>query len=120
MDSRISLQKRDGGYVLIREALKDASLEPHITDSAGYQRRSPGDRGYKEWLGYNADFDYTPEFARRCEENGYTVHRYNPMRNHDPIAHANSVVGGADKYRFAGDWLEKKIGPDFPYVVAIT
>ena len=106
MDSIVTLQKTDGEYVLVREALKDANLEPHITNSPGYPRRSPEDRGYEEWLTYQAHFDYNHDFAKRCEVNGYTIHRYNPMEGHDPVTHADAIIDGADKLQSVSDWLE--------------
>lgn len=120
MDNKITLQNRNGESVLIKDALKDVNLESHITDSPGYSRRKPEDKQYKQWLEYSADFDYTPEFVQWCEANGYAIHRYNPMEGHDPVAHVSGVVDGADKFAYARDWLEKKIGSDFPYIVEIT
>lgn len=120
MDDKIALTKANGERVLVKEALKDARLEPHITDSAGYPRYKPGDGRYEEWLKYSADFNYSPAFAEWCEENGYAVFRYNPMKDHDPVTHADAVIGGANRFDVASKWLEENITSEFPYLVAIT
>lgn len=116
MDSRVMLEK-EGEHVLIGSTLRSEVLNLHLTEESKHRTLT---EGCETWCTYTAQFDHSPEFEAWCVANGYTVHRYNPMEGHDPVTHADAVVGGADKFRFASDWLEKKIGPDFPYIVAVT
>jgi hypothetical protein len=45
---------------------------------------------------------------------------YDPMARHDPVTHAEAVVGGADKHVNVWDWLKAaEYPPNFPYVVSI-
>lgn len=106
--------------ILVKDALEDKTLEPHIVDTPGYPRKKPEDRDYEEWLDYSAYFIYIPDFTKWCEQNGYRIFRYNPMKDHDPVTHADAVVGGAEKYDFAVDWLKAVISPEkFPYIVCL-
>jgi hypothetical protein len=53
--------------------------------------------------------------AQNCEEES----GYNPMEHHDPVRHADAVIGDANRYSNAHEWLEAKIGSDFPYVISM-
>lgn len=120
-DDKITLYQEGKKHVKIKEALKDKNLEPYITNSPGFPRRKPDDEMYEKWLDYTAYFDFSDDFVKWCEENGYKVHRYNPMKNHDPITHANAVVGGAEKHEFAFKWFENiKLPCGFPFIVNLT
>lgn len=44
---------------------------------------------------------------------------YEPMKNHDPVLHANAVIGNANDHERVWDWLRAEIKPDFPYVVTV-
>lgn len=120
MDNKITLKNKAGEEVLIKDALNNANLEPHIANSEGYPRYKPEDGRYEDWLKYEADFDYDPTFVRWCESNGYVVHRHDPMKNHDSITHANAVVGGANRFNSASQWLEDRLPNEFPYIVGVT
>ena len=41
------------------------------------------------------------------------------MKNHDPVSHASGVIGDADKFESASEWLLAKMPSDFPFVVAV-
>lgn len=44
----------------------------------------------------------------------------NYMRNHNPLTCADGILGNADKYSYAADWLRGEINPKtFPFVVGI-
>jgi len=120
-DDMMYLYRQDKSEVKVRDALKDANLEPHIADTPGYPRRKPGYHGYEKWLDYDTSFIYDAAFAKWCVENGYTVYRYNSMKHHDPVTHANAIISGAEKYEFVSDWLRSvKLPKDFPYIVSLT
>lgn len=119
MDARITLIFQ-GKYVLVREALRDIKLGLHMADSLEHPRYKLGDGRYEEWLGNKAQFEYSPAFAQWCEENGYVVCRHNPMEGHDPVTHANAVVGGVNRFNSADEWLNANIPVDFPYKVIIA
>jgi hypothetical protein len=47
--------------------------------------------------------------------------RPNPMKDHDPVLHGDSVIGSADLYASAVEWLEKAWIPEnFPFQVTLT
>ena len=50
---------------------------------------------------------------------GHRVLNYDPMKRHDAATHADGVVGDADQFDSPWQWLDAKIGPDFPFVVTI-
>lgn len=119
-DDKVSLYRADGSEVKVKAALEDAFLAPHLANSPGYPLRKPGDRGYEEWLEYGAHFSYSQNFVKWANKYEYRVYRYNPMERHDPITHAEAVVGDMQKYRTPWAWLEKAKLPDnFPYVISI-
>ncbi len=53
------------------------------------------------------------------EATNSTERGYNPMKRHDPVTHADGVIGDADKYDWEQRWLRAKIGKDFPFVVCV-
>jgi len=63
-------------------------------------------------VGFIPDKDGVP--TNRLEND-----RYDFMKEHDPVAHGEVVIGNADKYDNVWDWLKGEIPADFPYVVTV-
>jgi hypothetical protein len=56
------------------------------------------------------------EATNAADDNG----KYNPMQRHDPVTHADAVIGDADKFDDVWDWLRKTKRPaKFPYIVNV-
>ncbi len=111
----------DGKEMKVREALKHPELEPLIADTSGYPRKSPNSPRYNEWLDYTAHFAASDEFFEVVERLELEIYHYNPMKNHDPVTHAEAVIKGADEHDWVGDWFKSiEFSEEFPYIVAIT
>lgn len=120
LDDKIWIRVGADEFMRNADVLKDSYLESQIVDSKGSPRHKPGDAEYVEWLKMIADLKYSPELEAWCVNNGYAIFRWNPMDAHDPVTHANGIVGGADKFDSAYAWLEASLPEDFPLFVSIT
>lgn len=120
LDDKIWIRVGSDEYMRNSDALKDSYLKSRIVERKGYPRHKPGDVEYAEWLKMSADLKYSTELEAWCEKNGYAIFRWNPMDGHDPVTHADGIVGGADKFNSAFEWIEANLPEDFPLVVAIT
>ncbi|HBI25950.1 TPA: hypothetical protein DDX30_04155 [Candidatus Wolfebacteria bacterium] len=119
-DNKVTLRNEWGEEVLLRDALRDARLEKYIAQDVRLHEQIAEKAVWQLMLNHAADFEHTAEFVQWCKENGYIVLQRNPMEHHDPIAHANAVVGGADQHMFVSDWLRARAPQGFPYRVTIT
>ncbi len=118
-DPKVRVSK-DGVDMIVRDAINDPFFRELLTREPGYQIPEQGSPRYDEWLEYQAYFAFGPALAAFAEKNGYTIHRHNPMKSHDPKTHADGIIGCADKYDDVWDWLGNEIPKNFPYVVSIN
>lgn len=116
-DEKSFLVSASDKRVTNQDVVNNEFLDSHIIDIPGYRRRHPNHYQYDKWLGYAAYFQYGVEFARWCKENGYEVCRHNPMKNHDPEAHADGIIGGVQRHDLALTWLEGGLSEGFPFIV---
>lgn len=99
-------------------AIKNGKL-PYFFSGFNFERmRKFGNTHYCFKCGGGVGFKPGPsgEVTNCTEKTGW-----NTMPNHDPILHADAVVGKANEYERVDDWVFGEINPDsFPLVVCIT
>ena len=119
MNPVMLLEQEGSGLVTIRVALANAVLRHYLAADAINELRDREHGHAEDYVAYYAPFDYTPEFASWCRQHGYRMHRNDPMRDHDPRTHAQAVVGCADQFDTAEDWLKEKLPTYFPFLIAV-
>ena len=82
------------------ERMKEAGNTHYCFHCGGGQGFTPGPNG---------------EATKSVEPEGYDA-----MKHHDPVTHRDAIVGNAEKFEWAGDWLQNELeGKTFSYIVHI-
>ncbi|MDO8561836.1 MAG: hypothetical protein Q7S05_03355 [bacterium] len=107
-----------GGILLTHAIAHRERKPPFFFSRFNFERmREIGNTHYCFYCGGGQGFIPGPngEATNSIEPSGYDA-----TKHHDPAAHADAIVGNAEKYEWAGDWLGKEIGEKpFPFIVHI-
>jgi hypothetical protein len=102
---------------LTHQAARDSGKSPFFFSRFNFQNmKTRGNTHYCFACG--GDVGFTPGIGG-VATNSISRSGYDPMKQHHTQDHADAIVGDADKYETPSTWLQTKVPPDFPYIIAI-